>query len=118
MRIHHLALLTADPARLARDYAAIFGLPVVREQHDDDGVRAVWIDLGGTLLMIERGARQGKPGQGRGLDGLFLAVAPGSGPEWAARLGDRVTGRTDFTIYATDADGNRIGVSSYPDALG
>jgi catechol 2,3-dioxygenase-like lactoylglutathione lyase family enzyme len=118
MRIHHLALLTEDPARLARDYADTFGLPIAREHTDAQGVRAVWFDLGGTLLMIERGARQGKPGQCRGLDGLFLAAEPGSGPAWAARLGDRVTGRTAYTLYATDADGNRVGVSSYPHALG
>ncbi len=118
MRIHHLALLSDDPARLARDYVDTFGLAVAREHTDAHGVRAVWFDLGGTLLMIERGAHQGKAGQGRGLDGLFLAVEPGSGPEWTARLGDRVTGRSAYTLYATDVDGNRIGVSSYPDALG
>ena len=118
MRIHHLALFSEDPARLAVDYAGRFGLTVLREHSDAQGVRAVWFDLGGTLLMIERGARRPADSRGAGLDGLFLGVEPSSGPTWMARLGDRVTGRTPFTIYATDLDGNRLGVSSYPEPLG
>jgi hypothetical protein len=117
MRIHHLALLSRDPSRLAADYADLFGISVMREQHDAQGVRSVWFDLGGTLLMIERGAPAAKASQGLGLDGLFLAVDAGTGARWEARFGDRVTGRTASTLYATDADGNRIGVSSFPDPL-
>jgi hypothetical protein len=118
MRIHHLAILTTDPPRLAKDHVDLLGVSVLREHVDDQGVRAVWIDLGGAILMIERGAADGARGAGRGLDGLFLAVEPGTGPAWMTRLGARVTGRTPYTIYATDIDGNRIGVSSYPEPLG
>lgn len=116
MRIHHLALLTPDPAALAAFYRDTLDLPQTREQRDDAGVRSVWLDLDGTILMVERGER--RESHGAGLDGLMLSVEAGSGARWAARLGDRVTGRTAYTLYARDPDGNRFGVSSYPEPLG
>ncbi len=116
MRIHHLALLTPEPAALAAFYRDTLGLPQTRVQVDADGVRSVWLDLDGTILMVERGAR--REGHGAGLDGLIFSVEPGSAAHWRARLGERVIGRTAFTIYARDPDGNRFGVSSYPEPLG
>ena len=39
---------------------------------------------------------------------------------WEARLtaaGVTITGRTDFTTYFTDPEGNRLGLSHYPDSF-
>lgn len=140
MRVHHIALLTPDPGGLAAFYADRLGLAEVRRAEDERGLRAVWLDAGGTIVMVERGERRGglpatagtggasgrdsggAPAAGMagdaGWDGVFFAVEPGSGPRWAAALGDAVVGRTAFTLYARDPDGNRFGVSSWPEPLG
>ncbi len=120
MRIHHLALLSPAPAELARWYVDTLGLREVRVNPDESGIRSVWLDLDGALLMVERGAPLNDappPAAARGWQGTFLAVAPGTGEAWAARLGACVTGRTACTLYATDPEGNRFGLSSYPEPL-
>jgi glyoxylase I family protein len=114
MRLHHLALLTPDPERLAAYYRGALGLPELRVQRDEAGVRSVWLDVDGAILMVERGAAAPAPG---GWDAVLFAAEPGSGPSWEARLGSAVVGRTAFTLYARDPDGHRFGVSSYPAPL-
>jgi glyoxylase I family protein len=110
MRIHHIALVTRDPVGLAAFYAGTLDLREIRRNDDDAGVRSVWLDAGGTILMFERG-------EGRGWDGVMFATEPGSRARWAARFGDAGDGGTAYTLYARDPDGNRFGVSSYPDPL-
>lgn len=111
MRLHHLAVLGPDPAGLAAFYAAMLGLPELRRAHDDTGVRAVWLDADGVILMFERGAL--------GQNGVIVfASRPGSAAEWRARLGPAFDGRTDYTMYGRDPEGNRFGVSSFPDPIG
>ncbi|MBM4368099.1 MAG: VOC family protein [Deltaproteobacteria bacterium] len=111
MRLHHLAVLGPDPAALAAFYAAMLGLPELRRAHDDSGVRAVWLDADGVILMFERGPR--------GQNGVIVfASRPGTAGEWRARLGPHHDGRSDYTLYGRDPDGNRFGVSSFPDPIG
>lgn len=118
MPVHHLALRTPDPDALAAFHAAALDLPELRRNHDAEGLYSVWLDLGGAILMVERGARGGEAAAG--WDALLLRASPGSGEAWAARFaaaGATPDGRTGFTLYARDPDGNRFGVSSHPDPL-
>lgn len=65
--------------------------------------------------MVERGAK----GNG-GWDGVYFEVVPGSGASWEKRFieaGASPTSRSQCTLYAADPDGNRFGVSSFPDPL-
>ena len=55
MRIHHLALRTRDLERLARFYAEVLGLRVIRRSE-----RSVWLDASGTIVMLER-AEESEP---------------------------------------------------------
>ncbi len=120
--LHHLALGTRDVERLARFYREAFGLSEVRRQSAEDGeLRSVWLDLGGSLLMIEASSGAARPVvEGVGA-GLFLLALRVPGEERAAlerrleQLGQRIEARTQFTSYARDPDGNRIAVSHYPD---
>jgi len=117
MPVHHLALRSSHPFRLAEFYARALDLPELRRQEDAAGPYSVWLDLGGAVLMVERGESRASDA---GWDGLFLAAEPGSGEAWAqrwARLGIPLDGRTGCTLYARDPEGNRFGVSSYPIAL-
>jgi hypothetical protein len=60
--------------------------------------------------MIERGERGG-------WDGVMFAAEPGSRAAWTARFAGIEDGGTAFTLYARDPDGNRFGVSSWPEPL-
>ncbi|MBS2016731.1 MAG: VOC family protein [Deltaproteobacteria bacterium] len=117
MRIHHLALRTRSVARLVAFYEGAIGLPVVERK----GERSVWLDAGGSLLMIEA-AEAGEPPVPVGTMELTAAFAieatERAGVE--ARLdahGVTVEARTSFTLYVRDPDGRRIGLSAYPSAL-
>lgn len=119
--IHHLAILTPDAHVLSSFYKMLLDVSTDREQRDDAGLRSVWLRAGGSLLMIEREAAAG-PGR----HVLVFATAPGSLAAAEARLaaaGARPEGpggaylRTRFTIYGRDPDGNRVGLSSWPEPL-
>mgnify|MGYP005856920009 CR=1 FL=1 len=115
MRIHHVALRTEDLPRLEAFYVEVLGLEVVRRQGD----RSVWLDAGGTLLMLERRAEGEPPVAAGSMELLAFALEAGRGaPEEAlARAGVPVEARTASTLYFRDPDGRRLGLSAYPDPL-
>lgn len=120
MRVHHLALLARDVAAVAGFYRALLGVSELRRAEDAAGLRAIWLDLDGTILMVERAPADTLRRDGLGLDGLYLAVDGGSGPEWERRLvaaGAAPDHRTASTLYARDPEGNRFGLSCWPDPL-
>jgi len=112
--IHHLAITTSDPERLARFYETIPGLSVIRRNEEGGSVRSVWLSGDDrVILMIERGESQGafalvfdlfeKSGEKKQRD--LSAILP---------LEEE---RTEFTLYFRDPDGNRLGFSSFPEPL-
>ncbi len=115
MRIHHLALRTANVAQLERFYVAALGLAVVRRQE-----RSVWLDAGGTIVMLEL-RDEGEPAPGaRSKELVAFAVASDARALTMDRLADAgvaVEASTEFTLYVRDPDGRRVGLSSYPAAL-
>jgi hypothetical protein len=120
--LHHLALGTRDVERLARFYREAFGLIEVNRQSGEGGeLRSVWLDLGGTLLMIEASVSPARPVEEGVGAGLFLLALRVPGEERTAferrleQLGQRIESRSQFTSYARDPDGNRIAVSHYPE---
>lgn len=128
MRIHHLALRVADVEQAVSFYAGVLGLPVLRRQQDDDtGLRSVWLDTGGTVLMLERRLARTGSDTGSGHLLAFDARSPDVAPPdvlltWEQRLADAgvsLDGRTDHTLYFRDPDGHRVGLSVHPlEALG
>jgi glyoxylase I family protein len=118
--LHHLALGTRDVAALARFYIDVLQLrEVTRHLHPDGSLRSVWLDLGGSLLMIEPTNEPPRVVVGVGAGPFLIAVA-GSADERArfeARIqgsGAAIESRSEFTSYARDPDGNRIALSEYP----
>lgn len=118
--LHHLALGTRDVARLARFYIDVLELPeVTRHLHPNGSLRSVWLDLGGSLLMIEP---TGEPprmvvGVGAGPFLIAVAVSADERARFEARVeasGAVIESRSEFTSYARDPDGNRIALSEYP----
>jgi glyoxylase I family protein len=123
--VHHLAIAVRDLPATASFYQNVLGLPVLRRWPATDGAstdRSVWLDLGaGAFLALERTAAgvPGRDDQIPGLQLLALRIAVVARAEWEgsfARAGVPIVHRTAYTIYVRDPEGNRIGLSHWPDA--
>jgi catechol-2,3-dioxygenase len=97
---------TRDVARLERFYAGVLGLAVMRR---DDARGSVWLDAGGSVLMIER-AEAEEPLAAAGTKEL-LAFAVDDKEVWRERVA--VEAETAHTLYFRDPDGRRVAVSDY-----
>jgi hypothetical protein len=97
---------TRDVGRLERFYGGVLKLPVVKR---DAARQSVWLDAGGTMLMIER-ASEGEPGISPGsLELIAFSVA--TIQPWRALV--PVEAETAHTLYFRDPDGRRVAVSDY-----
>ncbi len=126
--VHHLAIQVRDLAAAERFYCGVLGLPVVRRwPARDGGERSLWVEAGpGTFLALEViggpqpiAADDPTRGERPGHHLLALTIPRQARASWEARLaaaGTPVTHRTGFTLYFTDPEGNRLGLSHYPDA--
>lgn len=118
-RLHHLALGSPDVGRLARFYTDVLRLSeITRHLHPDGSLRAVWLDLGGAILMLEETTEPPRTvhGIGAGLFLIAIAVSAEERGEFEQRLeaaGCAIESRTEWTSYARDWDGNRVAVSAY-----
>lgn len=119
--LHHLALGTTDVERLAAFYRELVGLREVARHADPRGeLRSIWLDLGGTLLMIERTEEPPRrvDGIGTGLFLLAFRVSPAGRRQLEVVLeenGHVIEARTAFTSYSRDVDGNRVAFSHHPE---
>ncbi len=119
--LHHIALGTPDVGRLAQFYRDVLGLSeITRHLREDGSLRSVWLDLGNAILMIEQTAETARAvsdGIGAGLFLIAIAVSVEERGEYEQRLqsaGCPIESRTEWTSYARDLDGNRLGISAYP----
>jgi catechol 2,3-dioxygenase-like lactoylglutathione lyase family enzyme len=113
MRIHHVALRSRDLGRLRAFYRDLLGLALTEERPGE----SVWLDAGGTILMLER-ATEAEPSIDPGTRELLaFAIAPGERAAFERRLaagGVPIEASTEFTVYVRDPDGRRVGLSHYP----
>jgi len=142
---HHLAIQVRDLAAVEPFYRDVLGLPVIRRWPAASGVgeRSVWLDTGDGhgFLALELiapegdaegvgGGRAGSPSRAAedesrttrpGLHLVALRIERESRDAWEARLsaaGMPVESRTAFTLYVRDPEGNRVGLSHWPQAAG
>ena len=119
-QLHHIALGARDVERVAAFYRDLLGLPeVVRHREPDGGLRSVWLDLGGPVLMIERTSEPTRSVSGVGAGPFLIAFAMSpdqcdSCERALALAGVLIEARTEHTRYFRDPEGNRVGVSSHP----
>jgi len=129
--VHHVAIAVRDLAALEAFYTRVLGLPVSRRwpmEGDEQRDRSVWCDLGGgAFLALERMADaevapEGAPAdRAHGYLMVALRITPAARSDWEARLaaaGVAVVHRTAYTLYVADPEGNRVGLSHWPDAAG
>jgi glyoxylase I family protein len=135
--VHHLAIQVRDLAALERFYCGTLGLRVMRRWPAATGAgeRSIWVDTGdGSFLALEvtAAASGGEPGEESGSNpasdhgspfpsGLHLValrIAADERQAWQdhlARAGVAIYHRTSFTLYVRDPEGNRVGLSHYPE---
>ena len=128
---HHLALQVRDLGAAERFYRDVLGLPVLRRWPARDGgpgERSVWLDAGdggfialevvaGGLTAAEDADRAMRPG----LHLVALRIERAARGSWERRLaaaGVPVESRSPFTLYVRDPEGNRLGLSHWPDEAG
>lgn len=127
--VHHLAIAVRDLEATASFYQSVLGLPLLRRWPAIDGAeiegahadRSVWLDLGaGAFLALERtdGRVPARDDQLPGLQMFALRITAAARSDWERRLAEAVVPvihRTAYTLYVRDPEGNRIGLSHWPD---
>lgn len=131
---HHLAIQVRDLAAVERFYGEALGLRVTRRWPWRDGragERAVWLALGEReedgflalevvsdgLTATEDPTRATRPG----LHLVALRIERAARDAWERRLaaaGVLVEARSAFTLYVRDPEGNRVGLSHFPEEAG
>jgi catechol 2,3-dioxygenase-like lactoylglutathione lyase family enzyme len=124
LELHHVAIQCRDLARCERFYREVLGLEELRRwPAEGGGDRSVWLALGAGFLALERAEdppeerpwRDGRPG----LHLVALRIRREERGAWEARLtshGVPIAHRTRWTLYLRDPEGNRVGLTHYPDA--
>jgi glyoxylase I family protein len=131
---HHLAIQVQDLPRAERFYIDVLGLRVLRRwpwSADDlaagkTGERSLWISVGADehdeFIALE--ACDAEPFQTPfrdphgGLHLLALRISAEGRAGWEEFLGlhgVEIVNKTRWTVYVRDPEGNRIGLSHYPD---
>jgi catechol 2,3-dioxygenase-like lactoylglutathione lyase family enzyme len=113
VRLHHLAVVVSDLARAEAFYGGVLGLQVIARH----GERAIWLDAGGTILMLERAAAAAptRADDAPGWHCVALGIDAAAHATWRDRLGAAYARESDYTVYARDPDGNLVGLSHYPE---
>jgi glyoxylase I family protein len=121
MQLHHIALGSPDVERLAAFYRDDLGLFEVSRHYSALGVvRSIWLELEGTILMIEAIPENASEASFCQSDRFFWAfrVAVDERDRLERHLvgaGHPVSHRTAYSSYFRDPDGNRFGISHYPE---
>ncbi len=122
-RVHHLAVKVVDLDAAEVFYGRVLGLSVLRRwpAASGNGERALWFDLGGSaFLAVERAAAAApaKAEEAPGFHVCALAILRAEREAWLNRLeaaGHPVYQQTDYTLYVRDPEGNRVGLSHWPE---
>jgi catechol 2,3-dioxygenase-like lactoylglutathione lyase family enzyme len=124
---HHLAIQVKDLARAEAFYIEVLGLKLVRRWPYEDGragERSLWLSVGSgeEFIALEACDVDRLPTPFRdphgGLHVLALRIPARDRTRWERHLQEKsveVVHRTRWTIYFRDPEGNRIGLSHYPD---
>ena len=123
--LHHFAVKAWEVERLASFYQTIFGWKLERRLDDQYGLCSVWLRASFGRVMVER-SEVGGDTRGDffndpiGYHLLALHIAVLEVRRWRRHLADNgvtIVHETDYTLYFCDPEGNRFGLSTYPDPL-
>ncbi|WP_411821307.1 VOC family protein [Leptospira sp. 'Mane'] len=111
--IHHIAIGTQSVQVLSNFYKKIPNCIFLKENlcPNSEEVRSVWFQISKTILMIEDGNKEAARA-------LVFQCNEEDRANWKTFLNSvSVSERTEFTIYFSDPDGNKLGISSFPTPL-
>jgi catechol 2,3-dioxygenase-like lactoylglutathione lyase family enzyme len=111
--VHHIGLRVHDCERSALFYEQAFGLREIKRVESERTLRAVWLQADGIVLMLELSLRGTGSAVGSGHLLIFAASDLAAAEQRFASLGIEVNDRTGSTLYVTDPDGHRAGVSTF-----
>jgi catechol 2,3-dioxygenase-like lactoylglutathione lyase family enzyme len=123
---HHLAIQVKDLAAAEHFYVDVLGLKVTKRWPSEDGrsERSIWLSVGSgdEFLALEACDADRPPTPFRdphgGLHLLALRIEVQDRDFWEKRLaakGVEIVHRTRWTIYVRDPEGNRLGLSHFPE---
>lgn len=122
--VHHIALQVSDLEKMAQFYCGVLGLPEAVRHHKDDGqLRSIWVRLSTrpgepAFLALEKNSLPQKTMEHRGYSLLAITIESEArrATEEALRARGVVIEHTSrWTVYFRDPEGNRVGLSHYPD---
>ena len=122
---HHFAVKAWEVESLATFYQTIFGWEGERRLEDQHGLRSVWLEASFGRVLVER-SEVGGDSRGDffndpiGYHLLALHIGALEVELWRRHLaenGVKIVHETDYTLYFCDPEGNRFGLSTYPDPL-
>jgi len=124
--VHHLAILVRDLPTAEAFYVGLLRLAVLRRWPADPALpagpeRSIWLDTGGgSFLALERtdATDAATDAERPGFHLIALRIPVTQRARWEQRLaaaGVPVYRRTDYTLYVRDPEGNRVGLSHWPD---
>ncbi|MFO0678122.1 MAG: VOC family protein [Polyangiaceae bacterium] len=122
MLLHHLALRSESPRRLAEFYENVVGLrpapaDLPRRPDDRDRDLRVWLACGATIVMIERRTPEEPVPDPRSRELVAFAMAADAREVSRARLlaaGVVLEEESDFSLYFRDPEGRRLALSHFP----
>lgn len=118
MKPHHLAIKVKNLKLCGDFYSKILGLKKIKNQFDEKkNIRAIWFKMGSMILMLEKSEEKSVGASNTGLYLLALTIKKSERAKWKAKLkkaGVAITSESPFTLYFSDPEGNRLGLSHYP----
>ncbi len=132
MKIHHLALKVHDLAKIENFYFEVLGLKIIQRHYDEfKQLRSVWMDLQGTILMLEQMSLPDssanfleKSIKSDNLEAgwylLALEIAKSEREIWKTKLnqlGIQIIQESHYSLYFCDPEGNRLALSHYSDSI-
>ena len=111
--VHHIALRVSDCERSSRFYERAFGLREIKRAESEGNLRAIWLQADHIVLMLETSLRGVGPATGSGHVLIFTTQDLAAAEQQFGSLGITITDRTPSTLYVSDPDGHRAGVSVF-----
>ncbi len=121
LTIHHIAFKSDNLESYCHFYENVFQIKAEKTLHDETGhVRSKWYRIGSVILMLER--RDTAPNTSQltpeHRNTFVFSIKKNEKEIWRTHLQAQnisLCSESPYTIYFLDPEGQRLGLSHYPD---